>query len=106
MVVSGDTADPWKTLVTSRPGNVRMVMVNGAVLYGDGSLSAAATLPECETIDVCGRSRFLCVKEQLTTSKLNQTYADILGALSGALQSYDTAHGTHYDPIAPLVKCP
>jgi len=106
LVLSGDTADPWTSMVQARPGHVRLVMVNGAVLYGDASLSASATLPECETVDVCGRSRFLCVKEQSTTAKLYQTYADIEGAISSALQAYDAANGTHFAPIAPLAKCP
>lgn len=106
MVVSGDTSDPYLTLVQARHANVRLVMVNGAILYGDKYLEPAASLPECETIDVCGLSRFICVKEQTTTSKLNQTYADIVGALSGALTTYDTANGTHYSPIAPIAKCP
>jgi urease alpha subunit len=106
VVVSGDRAKPYESLVHARPGHVRLVMVNGAVLYGDGALAAAASIPECETIDVCGRSRFLCVKEQSSASKLNQTYAEIVGAISKALGDYDTAHGTKFSPIAPLVKCP
>jgi len=105
-IVSGDVADPWSSLVHSRPAHVRMVMINGAVLYGDQALAPAASLSGCETIDVCGNSRFMCVAEASTSDKLNQTYADIQGALSGALQTYDTAHGTHYAPIAPIVKCP
>jgi 5-methylthioadenosine/S-adenosylhomocysteine deaminase len=106
MVVSGDTSDPYATLVTARHANVRLVMVNGAVLYGDSYMQPAASLPECETVDVCGLSRFLCVKEQSTSNKLNQTYADIVGALSTALTTYDTTNSTHFSPIAPIAKCP
>jgi len=106
MVVSGDSNAPYDTLVHARPASVRLVMVNGAVLYGDAFLSEAASLSECEAMDICGTSRFLCVKEQSTADKLNQSYADIESTISAALQTYDTAHGTHYAPIAPLVTCP
>ncbi len=101
-----DVSDPWSSLVHARPGHVRMVMVNGSVLYGDTSIVGAASLSDCESLDVCGTNRFLCVKEPSTSDKLNQSYADIVGALSGALQSYDSNHGTKYAPLAPLVKCP
>lgn len=105
-IVSGDTNAPYDALVHARMGDIRLVMVNGAILYGDSYLSPAASLPECEAMDICSKSRFLCVKEQSTSDKLNQTYADIESAISTALEDYDTANGTHYAPIAPLAKCP
>ncbi len=106
MVVSGDVNAPYDALVHARTNAIRMVMVNGAVLYGDAYLAPVASLPDCEALDVCGTSRFVCVKEQSTADKLNQTYGEIVSAISEALQSYDTAHGTQFSPIAPLVKCP
>jgi cytosine/adenosine deaminase-related metal-dependent hydrolase len=105
-VLSGDTANPYDALVHARPANVRLVMVNGAVLYGDSYLAPAASLAECETLDVCGTCRFLCVKETATTDKLNQSFGDIVTALSGAMQTYDTTAATTFSPIAPLAKCP
>ncbi|MBI5535641.1 MAG: amidohydrolase family protein [Deltaproteobacteria bacterium] len=106
IVVSGDTANPYDTLVTARPVNIRMVMVNGAMLVGDSYLSQAASLADCETVDVCGSSKFVCVKEPSTADKLNQSYADIVGAISSALSSYDADAGSKFSPIAPLAKCP
>jgi len=105
-VLSGDINDPYSALVYSRPTQVRLVMVNGQVLYGDSYLLPAASLTDCETEVVCSSSRFICVKESSTSSKLNQSLSDIRGAISTALQTYDTQHGTKYSPVAPLVKCP
>ena len=105
MVVSGDVNAPYDALVSAKSAAIRLVMVNGAVLTGDTYLSPAASLSECETIDVCGHSRFLCVKEQATTDKLNQTYAQIQSIIGGAIQTYDTAKGTLFSPIAPPIKC-
>jgi hypothetical protein len=48
----------------------------------------------------------LCVKEQNTASKLNQTYQEIEASISKAISDWDTAHGTHFSPIAPLTHCP
>ena len=105
-ILSGDTAHPYEALVNGRPGDVRLVMVDGKVLYGDGEIAGAASLDGCEDIDVCGHDRFLCVAEPSTDYKLDQTFAEILSIIQTALSDYDLANSTNFYPVAPLATCP
>lgn len=108
MVVSPSKSDPFASIVAARPKDVRMTMIGGRVLYGDAVLKAAAPpSPGCEDIAICGASKFLCVAETTTTSKLNQTHAEIKAALEAALVDVDglTPDGYDFAPLAPLVKC-
>lgn len=109
-VIGGTCSNPWSTLVHSRPRDVRLVIVGGVPLYGDPSLQAAApSSPGCETIDVCGAQKFVCVAEAGGTAadKLGQTLADIVGNLTSGLADFDAMNLTQwtFSPIAPLVDC-
>jgi hypothetical protein len=108
-VFAGDRSDPYRAIVTATPGDVTLVMVGGTVLYGDLALKPAApALPGCETVDICGAEKFLCVATTTTTSKLGQTYADITAALSQAMLDVDAqtpGDGFNFAPLTPLVKC-
>jgi cytosine/adenosine deaminase-related metal-dependent hydrolase len=110
-VVPGDGTAPYDQIVAARPRDVRLVMVGGKVLYGDAVLqSAGPTMPGCETMDVCGASKFVCVAEASTASKLNQTKADIEQVLSDALTEIDgivdpTKGAFKFAPLAPLFVC-
>ncbi|MGH7327625.1 MAG: amidohydrolase family protein, partial [Polyangiaceae bacterium] len=109
-VFSGDRANPYDAILADRPSDVRLVMVGGTVLYGDSVLQQAGpTLPGCETIDICGRSKFLCVATTSSASKLDQTLATIESNLSAALTTADSltpSDGFDFSPLTPLVKCP
>jgi len=108
-VFGGDVRMPYDAILAARPRDVRLVMVNGVVLYGDGELEAAGPArPGCETIDICGSRKFLCVATTATTDKLDQTYARIHAALSRALAELDAltpGDGFNFAPVAPLVRC-
>jgi hypothetical protein len=84
-------------------------MVGGTVLYGDSVLQAAAPAqPGCETLDICGASKFLCVATSSATNKLNQTFEQISSKLSQAMVDVDAQtllDGYNFAPITPLVKC-
>ncbi|MDB4957107.1 MAG: S-adenosylhomocysteine deaminase [Myxococcales bacterium] len=108
-VFAGDPTKPYEAIVAARPKDVRLVIVNGVVLYGDVDLEPAAPpIPGCETIDICGVSKFLCVATAATTDKLDETYADIQTKLGQALTDADAAtptDGWNFAPLAPIVKC-
>jgi cytosine/adenosine deaminase-related metal-dependent hydrolase len=108
-VYGGDRTKPYDAIVAARPADVRLVMVGGVPLYGHKVLEPAAPdAPGCETIDVCGRSKFLCVATTSTATKLDQTLATIKGAIDKALSDADAltpADGWSFAPITPLVKC-
>ena len=108
MVVAGDRAAPWDSIVAARPRDVRLTMVGGRVLYGDAGLVAAGpAAPGCEPLDVCGMPKFLCVAESSNLNKLDQTYQQIHDALEAAMTEADSLNGGVYQfaPLAPLFSC-
>jgi len=105
IVVQGDVEDPWNAVIDAGPGEIRMVMVDGVILYGDAALEPAMALEGCEALDVCGQARLMCAAEASEVDKLGQTMGDIEGAISGALSAYDETNGTAFAPIAPLFTC-
>lgn len=111
MVIGGDPSAPYQALLEAHPADVRLVMVDGVTLYGDGQLQPLGpATPGCETLTICGRPKFLCVALPggTATDKFGQTWADIEAALSAALASYDALDLSPWDfsPLAPLATCP
>lgn len=108
-IIGGTIADPYGALLAAKPQTVRLVMLDGRVLYGDKALEAAGpATPGCEALDVCGVQKFLCIAENDTADKLNQTFAEVKSVLETELASYDTTvspAGGPLSPIAPLTKC-
>jgi hypothetical protein len=108
-VIRGDTQKPYDAILAARPKDVRLVMVGGTVLYGDKILEPAApALPGCETVDICQTQKFLCVATTSTSSKLDQTFAQIKGSLEQALTDVDAltpGDGWNFAPLTPIVKC-
>ncbi|NUO49826.1 MAG: amidohydrolase family protein [Polyangiaceae bacterium] len=100
--------DPYESILASSPREVTAVFVDGRMLYGDESLQdAAPTGSTCEPLDVCTRPKVACIAETGgAADKLDQTLAQITMILGDAMTAYDTANGSSYSPIAPLVVCP
>ncbi|MEO6576676.1 MAG: amidohydrolase family protein [Polyangiaceae bacterium] len=110
-VVSGNVALPYDAILAATPKEVKLVMIGGQVLFGDAPLvNGAPIVPAgCETIDVCGASKVACVATATHTDKLDQTFAQIKGALEQALLDSDQqtlADGYTFAPLSPLYKCP
>jgi 5-methylthioadenosine/S-adenosylhomocysteine deaminase len=109
VVLAGDMNKPFDAILAASPRTVRLTMVGGKILYGDEAFRAAAPeKPGCETLDVCGRQKFLCVAEDETRDKLGQTYAQIKEALEKALVDADNAtpdDGWNVAPLTPLFSC-
>lgn len=111
VVVGGDTANPYQAALDATPRDVRLVMVNGAALYGDSQLQPLGPAsPGCEIRTICGHPKFICaaVSGQPAQYLLDQTLADIESTLSAALQAYDNLDLSPWDfhPLAPLAVCP
>lgn len=110
-VFAGDASRPYDALVAATPKEVRLVMIGGVVLYGDMDFESAAKTaeqPGCETIDVCGASKFLCVATRDAGNKLGQTFAEIKDTLEKAMLVVDKVtpdDGFTVAPLAPLVRC-
>ena len=109
MVVPPAGADAWDAVLAATPADVRLVMVDGRVLYGDTVLKAAGPAsPGCEDLAVCGAAKFLCLAEVATDAKLDQTYVQVRDRLQGAMEEMDrlTPDGFDFAPLSPLVPCP
>jgi cytosine/adenosine deaminase-related metal-dependent hydrolase len=111
VVIGGDFDAAHASVIAATPREVRLVMVGGLVLYGDDQLAELGPAdPGCETLDVCGDPKFLCVARPggAPEDKLGQTFAEIQTALEEALSAYDAMNLSQWDfaPIAPLVRCP
>lgn len=105
IILSGDSSDPHRALVQARPANIMMTMVGGVVLYGAPVLQPI--MPSgCEPIAICGQSRLICVAEESSADKLDQSLETIRSALEAGLSQYDAVAGTNFMPLSPLVLCP
>jgi hypothetical protein len=83
--------DPYRAILSARPANVRMVMVGGAVLYGDPEHETLGRSGHtCEPVDVCGSPKVMCIAEHDRSDKLDQTYQVIESALAGAVADLDS----------------
>ncbi len=83
-VFAGNRKDAFRTVVSSRPETVRLVLIGGRPLYGDTALMAGIGLPGCESVDICGAQKTLCVKDP-SVDKGDQGYADLKGLLEKVL---------------------
>ncbi len=105
-VVGGDVAAPYQSVVDADPDDVRLVILDGRVLYGDTQLDPLGPAgPPCETVDICGTDKFLCVAIDDTDQKFDQTYAEIASTLEQALVDYDGMFGTSFSPLPALAEC-
>jgi hypothetical protein len=111
MVVSGDRTRTYDALLAARPKDVRLVIVGGKALYGDASLRPLGqTAPDCDTLDICGASKFACVAQAggIAVDRLGDSYETIKARLTSEIQKYDDKNLTEwkFTPIAELVRCP
>ncbi len=108
-VFSGDRSHPATAVLQARTEQVRLVVIGGRALYGDADLMAAISSPLCETLDVCGVTKTICVKDPNVdggTQGLGDIEANLNNALKIAMASdkpgADLAYA--YD-LWPLFQC-
>jgi cytosine/adenosine deaminase-related metal-dependent hydrolase len=111
LVVVAAAGEPYDALLRATPKEIRLVMVDGNVLYGDQSLLSSAAFPSCDSFDACGAAKFLCVAEPDGTpaDKRKQRLKEVADSLTDALKAYQKKlpQGVkEFTPLAPLVKCP
>ncbi|WP_224242977.1 amidohydrolase family protein [Hyalangium gracile] len=63
-------ASPYRAVITANPEDVVLTMRGGRPLYGDQSLVATLGQGGCESLDVCGAQRVVCINDDI-----KQTYA-------------------------------
>jgi hypothetical protein len=87
-VIAGDRDHPWRTVVQAPTSDVRLVLRGGQLLYGEQDLAAPIAGPLCESMDVCGTGRTICVATSTSpTDGLDETLVDITNTLETALMT-------------------
>ncbi len=111
-VVSGDSSQPYHATITSQAEDVRLVVVAGQALYGDPSLVEGwEGTPYCETLDVCGEERRICVQRD-DSGDYGESLEDIEGTLISALMDAASSNGVsegddfwYAYQLSPLFEC-
>ena len=111
MIVRGDRSKPYDAVIAATPREVRLTMIGGRALYGDGAARALGAYgPACEDLDMCGTKKFACVAEPgSSVTKATQTLAQIKAALDTGMADVDAAKPAAMGPVsplAPLFACP
>ncbi|MCB9739219.1 MAG: amidohydrolase family protein [Deltaproteobacteria bacterium] len=62
-VFGRSAADPYLTVIDAQARDVRLVLIDGKVYYGDSALQSLGRNAHCEPLDACGASKFICVSD-------------------------------------------
>jgi cysteine-rich repeat protein len=65
-------ASPYRAVITANPEDVVLTLRGGMPLYGDQALVAALGQGNCESLDVCGAPKVVCIKDDI-----GQTFATL-----------------------------
>jgi cysteine-rich repeat protein len=63
---------PYRAIIAANPEDVVLTLRAGKLLYGEEPLMNALAVSDCDTIDVCGSQRKVCLK-----SEINKLYSDL-----------------------------
>ncbi|MEY3012680.1 MAG: hypothetical protein RIT45_1415 [Pseudomonadota bacterium] len=92
-VFARSAADPYLTVIDAKARDVRLVLIDGQVYYGDSTLQSLARNSFCEPLDACGTSKFICVSDGPSApGRDGETMAEIHGQL------FDMMEGTGTEP--------
>lgn len=87
-VIAGDRHHPWRSVIEAHTRDVRLVLRGGELLYGEQSLVEDLAGPLCESLDVCGIPRTICVAfSEDPTDDFDETLADLESTLETALMT-------------------
>jgi large repetitive protein len=64
-IFKGTAASPFRVIIEARPQDVVLTVRGGKVLFGEQPLVAALTADGCETFEMCGAQRTVCVFSEL-----------------------------------------
>lgn len=98
---------PYRTIIEGTASKVRLVVIGGEAVYGKAALvePIANQADWCDTLDVCGDSRLLCLKHA-DSGDDGQTLADVQSALESALSAETMPSGYEYaGELYELFEC-
>lgn len=95
------SADPYQAVLDSGAADVRLVLIGGEAYYGDLDLEAGAINGECDLLDACGVSKFLCVRNTPgADAGRTENVDDVRAQLEAILAMYGRAAD-----LEPLIRC-
>ncbi len=99
---------PFRRIVEAEAWDIRLTLVGGVPVYGDVDLAPYG--PYCETLDVCGETKILCMKQgEDDTDFKNQTLTDIRQILEtniATLREAAAPEDSYLFELFPLFLCP
>ncbi|MDP3278101.1 MAG: amidohydrolase family protein [Deltaproteobacteria bacterium] len=78
--------DAYSSLIDAVAADTQLVFVAGKPLYGDAALMRAmpaAVQTGCESVDVCGSARTVCLARPGASDQMDQTLAQVSATISG-----------------------
>lgn len=104
VVVFGRRAiDPYRAVLDSGAEDVRLVLIDGLAYYGDLALESVSVNGDCDVLDACGASKFLCVANTPGSTAdgagATETLDDVRAQLVTILAGYGRSD------LAELVTC-
>jgi len=112
-VFAGDRTHPYEALLDLETAAVRATIVDGQALYGDEAFLEPLEVAYCETLEVCGQDKTICMKtEAASNDGHDQTLSDLQTILEAALLQEMQSDGVGpaddlayaYD-LYPLFEC-
>ncbi|MGE0788058.1 MAG: amidohydrolase family protein [Sandaracinaceae bacterium] len=98
--------DPYRALMDSRAQDVRLVLIDGAGYYGDAALEAATAVnAECDSIDACGTSKYLCVANVPQADGDPSSEAGHLDDLRQNLEDMISRYASQGAELLDLIAC-
>ncbi len=91
-LLRGDASKPFDALVTARPEDVTLTVIDGVPLFGTSDHMSALGVTALETVNLCGQAR------AINPHAIADGFADITARLTGALRSENLT-------LAGLAEC-
>ncbi|WP_223748714.1 lamin tail domain-containing protein [Myxococcus sp. XM-1-1-1] len=66
--LNGHQASPHRAVIRAEPADVVLTMRGGKALYGETSVISALSGAGCDTLDVCGVERSVCLQTEISMS--------------------------------------
>ncbi|WP_342381829.1 lamin tail domain-containing protein [Myxococcus stipitatus] len=66
--LNGHAASPHRAVIMAEAADVVLTMRGGKALYGDSALVSALGGTQCDTLDVCGAERAVCLQSEIGMS--------------------------------------
>jgi large repetitive protein len=96
-IFDGSKNADYRAVIDADPQDVALVMRAGKVLYGDQtSVSAVPGAGACDTVDVCGTSKQVCL-----SGEIGQTYPALQTAVAGLYTTFFCATPTNEPSCVP-----